>query len=175
MGTDAATLRAARLDDAAAIGLVHVRCWQETYAGHFPQQFLDGLDPAQRADRWRRTLGRTDRDRQAALVADLDGTVGGFASVGPCRDDDAHGAGEVYAFYLRSALWGQGLGRQLMAAALDTLAGFDFDEATLWVLEGNDRARRFYEAGGWSADGASKVDDGLGFPIAEVRYRRALT
>ncbi len=175
MDTDAATVRAARLDDAAAIGLVHVRSWQATYAGHFPQQFFDGLDPAQRADGWRRSLGRTDRDRQADLVADLDGTVGGFASIGPCRDDDADGAGEVYAIYLLPELRGQGLGRQLMAAALGSLAGFDFDEATLWVLDGNDRARRFYEAGGWSADGANKVEDGSGFLIAEVRYRRALT
>lgn len=172
MDTDAATLRAARLDDATAIGLVHVRSWQATYAGHFPKQFLDALDPAQRADGWRRTLGRTDRDRQADLVADLGGTVGGFASIGPSRDDGA--AGEVYAIYLLPELWGQGLGRQLMTAALESLAGFDFDEATLWVLDGNDRARRFYEAGG-SADGANKIEDGPGFPIAEVRYWRALT
>ncbi len=60
-----------------------------------------------------------------------------------------------------------------MSAALDTLTGFGFDEATLWVLDRNDRARQFYEAGGWHADGATKVEDGPGFPIAEVRYRRS--
>jgi GNAT superfamily N-acetyltransferase len=173
MDTDVPTLRAARLDDAAAIGLVHVRSWQAAYAGDFPQHYLDALDPTQRADGWRHILGRTDRDRQADLVADLEGKIGGFASVGPCRDDDAHGAGEVYAIYLLPELWGRGLGRQLMSAALDTLTGFGFDEATLWVLDRNDRARQFYEAGGWHADGATKVEDGPGFPIAEVRYRRS--
>lgn len=61
-----------------------------------------------------------------------------------------------------------------MDAAVDTLAELGFDAATLWVLEGNQRARRFYEKGGWSTDGATKVDDSPGFPIAEVRYRRPL-
>jgi hypothetical protein len=61
-----------------------------------------------------------------------------------------------------------------MVAALDALAGFGFGEATLWVLDANERARRFYEAGGWSTDGAAKIDDSHGFPIVEVRYRRAL-
>jgi ribosomal protein S18 acetylase RimI-like enzyme len=172
--TDARAVRAAQLDDAAAIGLVHVRSWQAAYAGHFPQEFLDALDPAARAEGWRRILGAQQRDRQTDLVAGFDGQVGGFASVGPSREDDAGGVGEVYAIYVLPELWGRGLGRQLMAAALDALAELGFDAATLWVLEDNHRARRFYETGGWSTDGATKVDDGLGFPIAEVRYHRPL-
>lgn len=168
--TDARAVRAAQLDDAAAIGLVHVRSWQAAYAGHFPQEFLDALDPAARAESWQRILGAAQRDRQADLVADFDGRVGGFASVGPSRDADAGGAGELYAIYVLPELWGCGLGRQLMAAALDTLVGLGFDAATLWVLEDNHRARWFYETGGWSTDGATKVDDGPGFPIAEIRY-----
>jgi hypothetical protein len=54
------------------------------------------------------------------------------------------------------------------------LAAAKFEQATLWVLDSNIRARRFYEAGGWVADGARKVDESHGFPIAEVRYQRAL-
>lgn len=174
MDTEAGTIRAARPDDAERLGLVHVRSWQAAYAGHFPQEFLDALDPSQRADGWRHILAGTERDCQTDLVADIDGQLGGFASVGPCRDDDANGAGEVYAIYLLHDLWGQGLGRQLMTAALDALIGHGFDEATLWVLDANERARRFYEAGGWHTDGATKVDERHSFPIAEVRYRKAL-
>ncbi len=53
-GDDAAVLRNARPDDVGAIAVVHVRSWQATYAGHFPDDFLDALDPAQRAEGWRR-------------------------------------------------------------------------------------------------------------------------
>jgi hypothetical protein len=30
------------------------------------------------------------------------------------------------------------------------------------------------QGAGWAADGAVKEDDGLGFPLTEVRYRRSL-
>lgn len=157
------------------IGSVHVRSWQVAYRGHFPQAYLDGLDAAQRGESWRGFFEQGfPGERQALFVVELDRGLVGFASVGPSRDEDADGAGEVTALYLLPDQWGQGLGRKLMAAAVGSLANFGFDQATLWVLETNERARRFYEAGGWVFDGASKTDARRGFSIAEVRYRRSL-
>jgi hypothetical protein len=62
-----------------------------------------------------------------------------------------------------------------MSAALACLAEARFGQATLWVLDSNARARRFYEAGGWRADGAQKIEESWGFPITQVRYKRSLT
>ena len=110
------------------------------------------------------------------LVADAGGRVPGFVSYGPARDDDTDSrrTGEIYAIYLVPAAWDEGIGRQLMAAALDRLGKSGFDQVILWVLDSNARARRFYEAGGWRADGAEKRDEGFGVPMTEVRYRRSL-
>ncbi|MDA8062960.1 MAG: GNAT family N-acetyltransferase [Actinomycetota bacterium] len=168
------TVRVGGTDDAAAIGLVHVRSWQAAYVGHFPQAYLDGLDPEARAAGWRRYLEAGDHDREALLVVECDGELVGFASLGPCRDPDAAGVGELYALYLLPEAWGRGAGRELMAAAVGVLAVLGFDQATLWVLDANARARLFYEAAGWAADGATRVEDRFGFPVPEVRYRRAL-
>jgi hypothetical protein len=44
----------------------------------------------------------------------------------------------------------------------------------LWVLEGNARARHFYECAGWAVDGARKDDVVAGVPVGEIRYRRDL-
>ena len=48
-----------------------------------------------------------------------------------------------------------GIGRSLFAHVTNDLIEQGFDEATLWVLDCNARARRFYEAkilrGGWLA------------------------
>ena len=172
--TGTGTVRPAQPSDAEGIGLVHVRSWQAAYRGQFPQDYLDGLDPARRAAGWRRYFEPEPPHRQALLVSEIGADIVGFASVGPCRDRDTAGAGELYAIYLLTQWWGQGLGRQLMAAALGALAGLGFEEATLWVLDANDRARLFYEAAGWAADGATKTDDSFGFPMAEVRYHRLL-
>ena len=45
---------------------------------------------------------------------------------------------------------------------------------TLWVLEANARARRFYQRAGFIPDGARHVLDDLG-GVTEIRYRRALS
>lgn len=157
-----------------AIGLVHVRSWQVTYRGSFPQEFLDRLDPVQRGDRWRQFLEQGPGDSESVLVADVGRSVVGFANLGPSRDEHANGVGELRAIYLLPEYWGKGVGRDLMTAVLGTLADLGFEQATLWVLDRNTRARRFYEAAGWEADGATKCDRSQGFPIAEVRYRHRL-
>jgi RimJ/RimL family protein N-acetyltransferase len=50
-----------------------------------------------------------------------------------------------------------------------------FAETVLWVLPANARARRFYEAAGWVADGAERTSEVFGVTVPEVRYRRRST
>jgi DNA-binding XRE family transcriptional regulator len=48
-----------------------------------------------------------------------------------------------------------GTRRALMSSAVTELARADYAAAILWVLDANDRARRFYALAGWAEDGAS--------------------
>lgn len=173
---EAVAIRPARIEDAPAIAVVHVRSWQGAYRGLLPQDFLDGLDPAQRVGRWQRAVSAADGTATGTIVADADGEVAGFVSYSPSRDSDVNPGqvGEIQAIHLLPAAWGRGMGRRLMGAALSRLAEAGFRQATLWVLDSNARARRFYEAGGWSADGAQRRDEDRGFPVTQVRYRRPL-
>jgi GNAT superfamily N-acetyltransferase len=166
-------IRPAEVSDAGQIGLIHVRSWQSAYRGKIPQDHLDGLDPAERAGRWRRTLEIIDRARADILVADSGGEVVGFAGYGPCRDADADPGrtGQLATIYLLPEVWGTGTGRKLLAAAVDGLAALGYLEATLWVLNSNDRGRRFYVKAGWTEDDLTRVDDSLGVTLNEVRYR----
>jgi GNAT superfamily N-acetyltransferase len=109
------------------------------------------------------------------LVADAGGDLLGFASYSPSRDSDADPGrvGEIGAIYLLPSAWGKGIGKRLMEATLESLAAASFVQVTLWVLDSNVRARRFYETGGWSPDGGQKLDESRGFPITQVRYRRS--
>jgi GNAT superfamily N-acetyltransferase len=162
--------------DAQRIAEVHVGTWQAAYRGIVPDQFLDSLDVGQRARAWRKTLGQDDPDwpSMQTSVAVHDDRVIGFASIGPTRDDDATPAvGELYAIYVDADHWDSGAGKALIVEAIDELRA-RYSEAVLWVLEANDRARRFYEKGGWRFDGATKDDDSRGFTLREVRYRIAL-
>ena len=166
---DVPVIRPAEVSDAEQIGVVHVRSWQSAYRGKVPQDHLDGLDPAERAGRWRRMLETIDRSRADTLVAVSGTEVVGFAGYGPSRDADADPGrtGELAAIYLLPQAWGTGTGRELMAAAVDGLAALGYAEA-------NDRARRFYAKAGWAEDGAIQSDDSRGFTLNEVRYRKGL-
>jgi GNAT superfamily N-acetyltransferase len=169
-----ALIRVATVRDAARIAEVHVRSWQAAYRGHMPPEYLDGLDPADRLPRWQQRLSDPAGDR--VLVADGQDGVCGFSSFGPTRDedDDPGQVGEVRAIYLMPAVTGTGIGWLLMGASVELLSGAGYRAVTLWVLAANGRARRFYELAGFRPDGAVKVDDGEGFRLDEVRYRRPL-
>ena len=170
-------VRGATPDDAERVAEVHVRSWQAAYRGLLPQDYLDRLDPADRLQRWRdslRAAGWAGGER--VLVAVDEGQVCGAAWFGPARDADLDPArvGEVIGIYLLPGAWGKGLGRELMAGAVEHLTAAGHRAAVLWVLESNARARRFYARAGWAEDGAVRRSDRLGFPITEVRYRRQL-
>jgi GNAT superfamily N-acetyltransferase len=168
-------VRLAQVEDALGIATVHVRSWQSAYRGLVPQDFLDGLDPTQRCMQWERVL-TSQAERETTLVAEEAGEVVGFAHVCPSRDDQAPSTvGELTSVYLLAEAWGRGFGRDLMGSAVSAMREAGFAQATLWVLAGNHRARRFYEAAGWSTDGATKQDDLRGFVLEEVRYRLTLS
>ncbi len=165
------TVRRATVQDAPALGRVHVRAWRAAYRGQLPDDYLDGLQPGERAAGWERGL-RRDRTRDPVLVAEQAGRVVGFAVVGPAGDPE--GAGELYAINVDPDHWGTRAGRALLLAAQAELARLGYDEAVLWVLPGNARARRFYEVAGWATDGARRTLEILGVVVPEVRYRRRL-
>jgi ribosomal protein S18 acetylase RimI-like enzyme len=163
------TVREATAADADAIGRVHAETWRAAYAGVVPEVAFD-VEARQRS--WREAFAREWPAASAVLVAELDGAVVGFAGVGASREGE--GVGELYTIYVDPAHWGTGAGRELIARAEESLAASGFAEAVLWVLEGNDRAERFYRAAGWTHDGGRKVEVFQGAEVTEVRYRKPL-
>jgi GNAT superfamily N-acetyltransferase len=107
------------------------------------------------------------------LVAEVDGEIVGFVGVGPSRDEP--GEGELYAIYLDPAHFGTGVGRALMQAAVGRLRELGYAEATLWVLDGNVRAERFYRLAGWRRDDVFRTERFGDVPVGEVRYRLQLS
>lgn len=137
-------LRPATAQDAAALGQVHVQAWRETYPGIVPANVLAALAPLERATMWRRVIATG----QIVLLAHDDaGTLLGFANAGPQREPDVlPQAAEINAIYLLQAAKRQGFGRALMRATAQALLARRLGSASLWVLDGNTAADRFYTA-----------------------------
>src|SRR5688500_19243854 len=79
------TIRRATADDGDAIGRVQVETWRAAYRGLLPDDVLDGFDVAVRQRLWRDGLSRPRRPGSETIVAEIDGTVVGFTSVGAWR------------------------------------------------------------------------------------------
>lgn len=172
MLADTVTVRRATLADAGAIADVQVASWHWAYRGALPEATLAALDPAELSVWWRSVLGDPER---IVLVATERDDVLGFAHAASTDDDDRNeGTGQLYALYLIRRAAGAGIGRILLERATDAMRTAGFVAATLWVLESNERARRFYERAGWSWDGTRSTHQVQCSNMPIVRYTRRL-
>jgi len=160
--------------DAEAIAAVKIRTWQSAYRGQIPNSYLRQLGGGfeQHAETWRARISSPPTDKTEVWVVETGNEVRGFAAIGPARDEDSHFSGEVYAIYISPDCWHQCLGRALFTRATQRLVAMGLSSAILWVLASNAQARRFYEIGGWTHDGGTKLDvRSEGIELQEVRYR----
>lgn len=160
-------VRWATVDDAPELADVHVSSWQAAYAGILPEEFLDGLDREQRTRWWRRFI-----DDGVMVHVSEAGRVVGFCHAGDSDDEDW---GEVFAIYVHPDHWGEAHGHALLVAGEATLVARGHERALLWVLESNERGRRFYERQGWSVGDPFRVEEIGGVQVTEVRYEKDLT
>ena len=166
-------LRPAEPADALDVARVHVRAWQVAYRKLLPDEYLDGLKPEDRAQRY--TFGGTDpREPMTTVAVDDRGTIRGFATTCAARDADVPGHGELAAIHVDPDWWGHGVGQALLASARAHLLDSGFRRAILWVLVGNVRAERFYAKDGWTPDGAQRTDTVWGVQVNDQRYQRTL-
>ncbi|MEV6822574.1 GNAT family N-acetyltransferase [Nocardiopsis dassonvillei] len=168
-------IREALPEDGPAVADVEVRSWRAAYPGIVPQDYLDAMDTAERGARWSDWIAGAARPGAGLLLAgDGAGTVA-FACFAPVEEAAGGTAGpcEVEAFFSVPEVWGNGVNRRLIADVHRAVAGAGYTEAVLWVLRDNPRARRFYAAHGWEADGTVTEEGPLnGAVLPRLRYRR---
>ena len=137
----------ARIEDCLSLAEIHVASWQAAYVGLFPAEYLASLSVAERQARWQAIL-KIGASRN--LIAKQAEQVVGFVSFGRCRDAETPAdRAEVWALYVAPHAWSTGAGWALWEAARVQMLHAGFGEVSLWVLSGNARGLRFYEAVGF--------------------------
>ena len=166
-------VRDAKPDDARTVAEIHIAAWRAAYRELMPADYLASLSLEERADMWTRSIVRGSPSRLA--IAEVDGALAGFCSFGPTRDALPDDVAEIYAVNVAPERWRRGAGRALCEHALRQAAAREHRTMTLWVVKGNDPARRFYERLGYAPDGAERLNSQLvPIPFTEVRYRRLI-
>jgi GntR family transcriptional regulator len=171
-------VRTATRQDAPAVARLHVASFATTYPQHVEPGTSETVELSRLVAAWDERI--TDANG-AVLVADHGSDVCGFAWVSstPDADDDPRSVGQLRSIHVRATEQGQGVGRQLLAAARDTMRHWGARHATLWVVDDNTSAARVYQRDGWRIDGTTRRErlalPGEDGPLVTVaRWRRTL-
>jgi putative acetyltransferase len=150
-----AAVRDARADEAAALAAIQAEASLAGLAHIFPPELYPYPHDEVR-ERWRAVVAD---DAYRVLVADDGGRAVGVAAVRP---------GWLDGLYVLPSHWGTGVAGALHDRAL---AAHGAGTCSLWVLEDNTRARRFYERRGWRENGTTRVVPFPPHPL-DVGYSR---
>jgi GNAT superfamily N-acetyltransferase len=161
LGTHDTVIRAATAADAAAIARIWHRGWADGHAGHVP----DELHRYRTAESY---PPRVEERIGATWLAERDGAVHGFVVVI---------GGELEQIYVDVESRGTGIAADLLHHAESVIARSGHDRAWLAVVEGNHRARAFYERSGWHDAGPIdyEAETSEGFVVVPSRrYEKRL-
>lgn len=147
-------IRQAVTADAQRIGEVHVLNWQTGMADYIDAAYLESLTARDVTMQWLRSLASPIH--ADTLVAEDEGRVVGVIDFGINRNELGFDVAEVYGLYVDPDSWNQGIDSALLNAAELHLAETGFRRAIVWTLSQNQSRRDFYEAHGWTWDGAEE-------------------
>jgi GNAT superfamily N-acetyltransferase len=157
-------IREATQEDIPSIAHIHIEGWKAAYGGLVNQDYLDSLSADQRTADWTNWLGSGET---TVLVEEQDGKAVGFIAFGRTKTPPPGSSiirplysAEIYALYLLPDVWRQGVGKALLKEASRRLKEQKHTSLCLWVLDGNARAKSFYEAIGGQRAGKKMVEIG---------------
>jgi ribosomal protein S18 acetylase RimI-like enzyme len=171
------TLRRAGLDDCAALARLQVDSYRNAYAGLLPRAYLVRFTYQEQEQDWQDLISAGGSD--LLYVAEGDGgevVAYALARPGPAGIDSYEG--ELLALHVRASHQRRGLGRRLLVAVAEELglrpgrqaAAENAPSLLVWVLEGNEAARRFYERFGGKLLARREIELDAGVWAAEVAY-----
>lgn len=163
-------IRCATPDDAPAIARVHILSWRAAYRDILPEEKLYCLDYVRVTESFRKSIAFGAED---IYLAEKSCDAVGFLAFSDGHDPDIirETVTGICAIYLTPENWRKGIGRMLYRECEDTLISRCCMEVAFWVFADNTRARRFYEAMGFTADGEAMVLN-MGVPLNAVHYHK---
>ena len=161
-------LRIARPEDAEAIARLHAESWRVAYRGMYRDEYLDGDIVRERAAFWKQRFDAPADNQYVLLAVEGDDPLGFVCAYG---DADPPWGTLVDNLHVRLDRQGCGLGRALLSASAAWSRERYPDSALhLWVLDGNRKARRFYELLGGRPEESRVSEPPGGGSITGWRY-----
>ena len=149
------------------MGIIHSESWKVAYKGVVPDAILNNMIAEKSEEKFHDSFMK-ESGKNAVILNN--GMIVGFMCLGKCRDEDLDNTyGEIWGIYLLPSFWRQGIGTVFIDWGIEELKQKGYRKISLWVLEDNMNARRFYEKMGFMHDGTVK-ELNIGKPLNEIRY-----
>lgn len=162
------TIRRAAPGDEAALAHIQAESWKAGFCHILSAEILERYTQMDKLTAmYRRTL---EHGMGNCYLLSVRGTPHCIACWDATREPDMPGYAELICIHSLQGKWRSGYGSRMMDAVLRDMAAAGYAKVMLWVFEGNHRARGFYEANGFSANGRTKD----GFGSVEVCYEKML-
>lgn len=161
-------LRPALPADAKSIAKLHAASWRTAYRGMYRDEYLDDDVDRDRKKVWKKRFASPADNQFVLLATEGDALLGFVCAYG---NSDARWGTLVDNLHVRVDQQGRGLGRRLLAAsALWSRQHYPDALFHLWVLDGNAKARRFYELLGAQPQESAVSEPPDGGSVTAWRY-----
>ena len=150
-------IREAVLNDSVRIAEIDVAGSRFAYKGIVPDEcLLNDLSVEKRVPVHRRWIA----EKRFGIYVYEDsgtGTVRGMMGIGMSEDGDQKEAFELHFLYVDPECLRTGIGSEMLRFFEKAGGDKGCREFVVWVLEGNEIGRRFYEKNGYRPDGKEKI------------------
>lgn len=136
----------ADINDANVVGYVHSTAWKQAYEDMFPTEYLYADTPDKRTQEFLESYSK--EEIYYYLMYEDEKAVGIVKLI--CTESENF---EISSLYILAGYRNKGYGRQAIAYLKDR---FNKGKLQLWVLEGNRKARQFYENNGFRDTGKTR-------------------
>lgn len=162
------TIERVKLGDEAALAYIQTESWKAAFKDIFAEDALERYTQIDEATAMYRDL--LARNVGNGYLMKVEGEPHCIAWWDAAREDDIPGCAELICLHSLQDKWRQGYGSKMMDVVLHDIKQAGYAKVVLWVFEDNARARVFYEAFGFAANGQVKAD----MEAAEVCYEKSL-
>lgn len=142
-------IRRAAQGDAGVLAFIQTESWKAAFQNILAAGDLERLTSLDRAAAMYSRL--LDENRGNGYIGELDGKPHSIAYWDKARDAEMAQYAEIICIHSLPAHWRMGFGSLMMDRLLADISKAGFHSVMLWVFTENVRARKFYEAKGFSA------------------------
>lgn len=136
--------RKAKTDDAFVIAKINYDGWTKNFRGIIDSEYLDTRDINRREMKIKDTLNNLESETEF-LVYEKEGKILWFIHGGKSRNDNLSYDNEIYTIYVAHEAQGQGIGKILMNALMETDIFKNKKSFFLVTLRDQKSTRAFYE------------------------------